>query len=94
MSAKELIEHLSRFDPDTQLMILDGFNFNSTKMDNELKGVFVKRCKCGAIPYYDRICIFPTLHWIACNCGRTGKSSTDKNECINNWNTDKINYKQ
>ena len=59
--------------------------------DKELKGIYVKRCKCGARPYLDRIVIYPTPFWIACNCGRIGESDTDKQEAINNWNNDKLN---
>jgi hypothetical protein len=60
--------------------------------DPNLKGVYVKRCKCGARPYLDRISISPTPWWIACNCGRTGKSDTDKKEAINNWNQDNLDW--
>jgi hypothetical protein len=58
--------------------------------DPELKGIYVKRCKCGARPYIDRIAIVPTPWWIQCNCGRTGESDTDKQVAIDNWNNDKL----
>jgi hypothetical protein len=58
--------------------------------DPELKGIYVKRCKCGARPYYDRISIYPTPHWIKCNCGRSGESASDKQKAIDNWNNDKL----
>ncbi len=60
--------------------------------DPELKGVYVKRCKCGARPYYDRISIYGGGRWLACNCGRVGESGETKQDAINNWNKDKINY--
>ena len=62
--------------------------------DPELKGIYVKRCKCGARPYYDRIAIYPTPQWIACNCGRIGMSNTNKDVAIENWNNDKLEYSQ
>jgi hypothetical protein len=58
--------------------------------DPELEGIYVKRCKCGARPYIDRTAIHPSPKWIACNCGRVGESSLDKQEAINNWNTGKL----
>jgi hypothetical protein len=58
--------------------------------DPELEGIYVKRCKCGARPYFDRIAIYPTSYWIACNCGRIGTSAFTKEECIDNWNHDKL----
>jgi len=60
--------------------------------DPDLKGIYVKRCKCGARPYYDRIAIVPMPQWIQCNCGRIGKSDFDKQVAINNWNSDKLVY--
>lgn len=54
--------------------------------DPELKGLYVKRCKCGARPFYDRIAVYPTPKWIKCQCGRTGKSDISKEIAINNWN--------
>jgi len=60
--------------------------------DPELEGIYVKRCKCGARPYHDRVAISPPPQWISCNCGRTGKSDTDKQTAIDNWNTDKLIY--
>lgn len=54
--------------------------------DPQLEGIYVKRCKCGARPFYDRIAIFPTPQWIKCQCGRTGKSDISKENAINNWN--------
>jgi len=62
--------------------------------DPALKGIYVKRCKCGARPYYDRIAIVPQPQWIACNCGRIGKNSIDKQEAINNWNKDILEWKE
>lgn len=56
--------------------------------DPELKGIYVKRCKCGARPYYDRCFISTIPQWIACNCGRTGKSVSNKETAIFNWNND------
>ena len=60
--------------------------------DEALTGIYVKRCKCGARPYLDRIAIYPTPWWIACNCGRIGKSDIDKDIAIENWNNDKLDY--
>lgn len=60
--------------------------------DPELKGIYVKRCKCGARPYYDRIAIYPPPQWIRCNCGRTGESDLNKKIAIDNWNNDKLSH--
>jgi len=60
--------------------------------DPELEGIYVKRCKCGARPYHDRIAIVPTPHWIQCECGRCSKSDLDKQVAIDNWNNDIIEY--
>lgn len=61
--------------------------------DPELKGIYVKRCKCGARPYYDRIAVFPKPQWIKCNyCKRTGESDFTKQGAIDNWNNDKLIY--
>ena len=59
--------------------------------DKELEGLYVKRCKCGARPYYDRIAIPNGGKWISCNCGKIGESGDSKNEAIDNWNNNKIN---
>ena len=56
--------------------------------DPDLTGIYVKRCKCGARPYLDRIMISPIQWWIACNCGRTGNSDSNKQTAIDNWNND------
>lgn len=58
--------------------------------DPELKGVYVKRCKCGARPYIDRVAIAPTPWWIQCDCGRKGESSLNKNKAIDNWNNNNL----
>lgn len=58
--------------------------------DLELKGIYVKRCKCGARPYFDRICAYPFNKWIKCNCGRWGKPDTDKQKAIDNWNNNTL----
>lgn len=58
--------------------------------DPELKGIYVKRCKCGARPCHDRCPAAPTTHWIACQCGRTGESDVSKQVAIDNWNNDKL----
>lgn len=60
--------------------------------DPNLTGIYVKRCKCGARPYYDRISINPMPQWIKCNCGRTGKSDLDKQTAIDNWNNNKLEW--
>jgi len=60
--------------------------------DPELKGMYVKRCKCGARPYHDRIAIYPPPQWIGCNCGRTAEASLDKQEAIDNWNNDILSH--
>jgi len=56
--------------------------------DPVLKGIYVKRCKCGARPNHDRVASAQPSHWIACSCGRTGKSSLNFQEAIDNWNND------
>jgi hypothetical protein len=60
--------------------------------DKELEGIYVKRCKCGARPYYDRVCSGSGGEWIACNCGRSGEVGLTKQEAIDNWNSDKLYY--
>lgn len=61
--------------------------------DTNLKGVYVKRCKCcGARPVYDMIRISPIQHWIECRCGRIGKGDQTKEGAVNNWNTDNIEW--
>ena len=60
--------------------------------DPVLKGLYVKRCKCGARPSHDRIAIGNPPQWIGCACGRTGKSSTDLQKAIDNWNNDIFPY--
>jgi hypothetical protein len=60
--------------------------------DPELKGIYVKRCKCGARPQHDRIAICPTPQWITCICGKTGKSALSKEEAIDNWNNNKMEW--
>ena len=59
--------------------------------DEQLTGIYVKRCKCGARPYMDRVMSGGTPKWIKCgNCGRTSDSDCDKQTAIDNWNQDKI----
>lgn len=58
--------------------------------DPNLKGIYVKRCKCGARPFYDRIMIGMIPKWIKCNCGRTGKSDIDFDTAVDNWNKDNL----
>ena len=60
--------------------------------DPNLKGLYVKRCKCGARPYFDRISAPPFPKWIACNCGKTGRSDVDKQKAIDNWNNNILEY--
>jgi hypothetical protein len=60
--------------------------------DPELKGIYVKRCKCGARPHHDRIAVYPTPQWIACNCGKVGKSGLTKEEAVENWNKGEYEY--
>lgn len=62
--------------------------------DPDLKGIYVKRCKCGARPYLDRIAISPSRYWIACNCGKRSISDQDFDKAINNWNKNKLYYEQ
>ena len=58
--------------------------------DPDLKGIYVRRCKCGGRPYLDRIAIVPTPWWIGCNCGQTGESGLSISEAVENWNDGKI----
>ena len=60
--------------------------------DPMLEGIYVKRCKCGARPYYDRCPGGGITYWIGCECGRTGESDIDFNVAIDNWNNDKLTY--
>lgn len=64
---------------------------NHFPKDEELQGIYVKRCKCGARPYFDRISIPNESKLIACNCGLIGKSADTKQNAIDNWNMNKIN---
>lgn len=59
--------------------------------DPKLKGLYVKRCKCGARPWHDRIYIGSFPQFIACNCGRSGVSAPTLQGAIDNWNNDKFN---
>ena len=45
---------------------------------------------CGGTPYEDRVAVMPPSRWVACNCGRRGKSCFDADEAIENWNNDII----
>ncbi len=58
--------------------------------DPELKSIYVKRCKCGLRPYYDRVS--GAGHWIACNCKKSGKVAFSKKEAIENWNAGKLDF--
>lgn len=60
--------------------------------DPELEGIYVKRCKCGARPYYDRIDPYASWMgcWIECRCGKVGESGSSKQEAVDNWNNDKM----
>ena len=58
--------------------------------DPDLKGIYVKRCKCGARPHLDRTPIHVNIWWIGCNCGRKGKSDIIKQKAIDNWNNDEL----
>ena len=61
--------------------------------DPELSGIYVKRCKCGERPHYDRVATFPSSKWIKCGeCGRTGKSDFNKQVAIDNWNNNELEY--
>ena len=61
--------------------------------DPKFEGIYVKRCKCGARPYHDRIYGFSCSQWVSCGyCGRTGKSGTFK-EAVENWNTDNVHHR-
>ena len=61
--------------------------------DKQLEGIYVKRCKCGARPYMDRIMAGGIPKWLKCDsCGRTSVSDCDKQVAIDNWNNDKIEY--
>lgn len=67
-------------------------NYNDPLL--ELKGKYVKRCKCGLRPYYDRIdpCIPSYGCCIKCTCGNTGKAGASKQEAIDNWNNNNLAY--
>ena len=60
--------------------------------DPDLKGIYVKRCKCGNRPHLDRDVSPPTTWWIKCNCGRWGEIDVDKQVAIANWNNNKLIY--
>lgn len=59
--------------------------------DKEFEGIYVKRCKCGARPHWDRVSSpFCSGGWVACNCRRVGLNAETKDEAIKNWNEDKL----
>lgn len=61
--------------------------------DDQLTGIYVKRYKCGARPYMDRVMSGGIPKWLKCDyCGRTSKSDCDKQTAIDNWNQNKIEY--
>jgi len=61
--------------------------------DPALTGIYVKRCKCGARPYLDRIMIGSIPKWLKCDvCSKTSKSDTDKQSAIDNWNNDVVDH--
>lgn len=64
--------------------------------DPELKGIYAKRCKCGARPMYDRICTSPKIHFLKCSnyptCKRWAVGDSDKQVAIDNWNNDILSY--
>lgn len=61
--------------------------------DPELKGKYVRRCKCGNRPYHDRCMAAPITYWIACNCGReTMGVSTSLDTVIEWWNKGLIKH--
>lgn len=65
----------------------------SSYKDPELKGLYVRRCKCGKRPQYDRIDPCSDMgSWIVCVCGREGESGSDKDAAIKNWNDGKFIY--
>lgn len=57
--------------------------------DPDLKGIYVRRCKCGGRPYLDRIAIVPTPWWLKCNCGYSGESGDSPEEAAKFWNEKK-----
>ena len=64
------------------------------RKDPKLNNIYVKRCKCGARPYSDRM-LFPsyTLYWIQCNyCNKSSVSDISLKKTISNWNNDKLTY--
>lgn len=64
--------------------------------DPELKGIYVRRCKCGSRPEYDRIdpCIPTYGCWIECRCGLVGKSGNSKQEAIDLWNSGEFEHER
>ena len=74
------MKHLRKFN--------EGFD-----KDPNLEGIYVKRCKCGARPYLDRVASAGGGQWIACNCGAIGESGITKEEAIDNWNNGNIEHK-
>lgn len=60
--------------------------------DEKFKGIYVRRCKCGARPHWDRLCDGYPLQWVACNCGRTAESEFKLQLAIDNWNNGKIHF--
>ena len=58
--------------------------------DPELKGIYVRRCKCGARPYFDRDVSPPVSMWVKCNCGVMAEIAFSKIKAIENWNNKKF----
>lgn len=64
---------------------------NPKDKDTRLKGIYVRRCKCGKRPFADR-CVGYSW-WIYCaDCGIQGAKSDDLEGAIENWNENDISY--
>ena len=53
--------------------------------DERLKGIYVRRCKCGERPQSDRE-ISVWSWWINCECGCQARSGDSLQEAVDNWN--------
>lgn len=69
---------------------------NQITKDPALANIYVRRCKCGERPYYDRILEeIPSYGcWVQCTCGLVGESGSSKKEAIDNWNAGKIKHNE
>lgn len=67
-------------------------DYEESFKDPLLKGIYVKRCKCGKRPYTDRCPASQTTWWIVCDCGRESEPELELSKTIDNWNNDILSF--